>query len=134
VAIYSNIFVVLNGKLLAESVSVETSLEMPSEPVFSIRNNFEGVSVGPLVRQVSVRNVIPLSGSELQFEEMMRTNEKVELMLQEGATGRVCVSRGNITAVSRSGGVGTASSVSFTFVGSGMTFQNPGFTPVFFRA
>lgn len=121
-AIYSNIFVVLNGQLLAESVSVETSLERPSSPVFSIKNNFEGVSTGPTVRQISVQNVIPASGSELQFEEMMRTTEKVEIMLQEGATGRLCISRGYITQVSRSGGVGAASGVSFTFVGSGTTF------------
>ena len=88
-AIYSNIYVVLNGQLLAESVSVETSLQRPSNPIFSITGNFEGISTGPLIRQIVVQNVVPGSGTEMLFEEMMLANEKVEILLQEGGSGRL---------------------------------------------
>ena len=120
-AVYSNIYVVLNGQLLAESVSVETSLQRPSDPIFSITGNFEGISTGPLVRQIVVQHVIPSSGSELRFEEMMRTNEKVEIMLQEGASWRLCISRGHFTGVSRGAGVCARAGVSFPFVGTATT-------------
>lgn len=121
-AIYNNIYVVLDGQLLAESVSVETSLKKQTSPVFSITGNFEGVSVGPMIRSISVNNVIPANGSEVQFEELMKTNKQVEIMLQEGSTGRLCISRGHITGVSRRGSVGASGSISFEFIGSASTF------------
>jgi len=122
VAIYNNIYVVLNGSVLAEAVTVETSLERATAEVFSVVNGFEGVTTGPLVRRVSVSNVIPPLGSMYpEFENMMATNEKVELMLQEGSSGRTMVVRGFITAVSRSAGVGQNSELSFEFVGGAAT-------------
>ncbi len=127
-AIYNNIYVVLNGSVLAEAVTVETSLERATAEVFSVVNGFEGVTTGPLVRRVSVSNVIPPFGSMYpEFENMMATNEKVELMLQEGHTGRRLVVRGFITSVSRSAGVGQNSELSFDFVGGASpTWQGSG--------
>ena len=129
-AIYNNIFVVLNGSVLVESVSVETSLTRSGQPVFSIADQFVGVSPSPTARQISVKNVIPLKGSErvtvddrpMTYEEMMVEHTPVEIMLQEGVTGRVTISRGLITSVKRGGGVGQTSVLSFEFIGSGLPF------------
>jgi hypothetical protein len=132
VAIYSNIYVVLNGSVLAEAVSVETSLERATAEVFSVANGFEGVTTGPLVRRITVSNVVPLdvgvyaafnagrSGEMYpEYESMMANNDEVEIMLQEGHAGRRLITRGFITSVSRSGAVGQTTTLSFVFVGNG---------------
>lgn len=134
-AIYSNIYVVLNGNVLAEAVSVETSLEKATAEVYSVVNGFEGVTTGPLVRRITVSNVIPLDTGVFaafndgrsadmypEYEAMMANNDEIEIMLQEGSTGRRLITRGFITSVSRSGAVGQTSALSFVFVGKGSSF------------
>ena len=118
-AIYNNIYIVLDGAILAEAVSIQTALEKNTTPIFSVTDNFVGMSTGPMVRTLSVNNVIPVEGSMYPvFEELMKFNQQVEIMLQEGATGRQCITRGYITKVSRQGGVGSNSALSFEFIGT----------------
>ncbi len=120
--IYSNIFVVFNGEVLAEAISVETTLQRANSPVFSITDQFVGTSPGPLLRSVTIKNAISHNGSEIPFERMMVNGESVEIALFEGVLGRSCITKGVITNVSRSGAVGQNSSVSFSFIGTGEPF------------
>ena len=122
-AVYSNIFVVLNGEVLAEAVTVETVLEKSSTEVYSLANGFEGITSGPLVRRIDVSNVIPASANVYpEFEFMMFHNQEGEMMLQEASEGRRVVVRGHITSVSRSSSVGSTADLSFSFVGKGTPF------------
>lgn len=122
-AIYSNLFVYVDGSLLAEAVSVATSLENSQSPVFSITGNFEGVTSGPFMRKIEVANVVPITGSELDWEGSMVEGEKVDIVLVEGGTGWRARSRGTILSVSRQGAVGKTSSLSFTFAGTAEAFS-----------
>ena len=123
VAIYNNIFVVLNGQLLAESITIETALEKSTTPIYSIADNFIGTSVGPMMRTITVMNVIPLDGTEVHFEKILHNHWPVEILLKEGVSGRSVISRGVLTSVSRKAGVGSNSSVSFSFVGTPSYFE-----------
>lgn len=121
-AIYTNIFVYLNGALLAEAVTVDTTLDSSQEPIFSVTNNFEGMSPGPFMRTINVGNVVPIEGAEFDFEDAMVTSQKVEMILVEGGTGWHTHSMGAIVSVSRSGSVGKTAMLSFTFKGTSEPF------------
>lgn len=122
-ALYSQIYLYANGVLLAENTTVETSLEADIQDVMTIAKNWAGITPSPITRTVTANNVVPLSGIEFDFEQKMLDSEEVELMLQEGGSGKKCVTKGYITNVPRSAGVGATATISFTFKGTPSKFE-----------
>ena len=122
-ALYSQIYLYMNGILLAENTTIETSLEADIQDVMTIAKNWAGITPSPITRTVTGNNVIPLSGVEFDFEQKMMDSEEVELMMQEGGSGKKCVTKGYITNVPRSAGVGATTTISFTFKGTPSKFE-----------
>ena len=122
-ALYSQIYLTVNGVPLAENTTVETSLEADIQDVMTISKGWAGITPSPITRSVTANNVVPLSGVEFDFEQKMMDSEEVELMMQEGGSGKKCVTRGYITNVPRSAGVGATTTISFTFKGTKSKFE-----------
>jgi len=122
-AIYSQIYLSMNGVPLAENTTIETALESDIQQVLTIMRNFAGVTPAPIVRTVTATNVVPVSGLEFDFEQKFLDTEEVELMMQEYGSGKKCVTKGYITNVPRSAGVGQTTTINFTFVGTPSKFE-----------
>ena len=122
-ALYSQLYLFINGKPLAENVSLETALEADIQDVFTVMRNWAGITPAPIVRTVTANNVVPLPGVEFDFEQKMLDFEEVEIQLQEAGSGKTCVSNGYIVAVPRSAGVGQTTTISFTFRGTPSKFS-----------
>ncbi len=122
-ALYREIFLFANGILLAENTTVETALEADIQDVTTTVKNWAGITPAPIVRTITASNVVPLPGVEFDFEEKMLFSEEVEMMMQEGGSGKKCVSKGYIVNVPRSAGVGATTTISFTFRGTPSKFE-----------
>lgn len=122
-AIYGQLFLFLDGQLLAENTSVTVRYERRAEDVFSFENGYEGQDVGPATLVVEATNVVPRKGAEYPFEDVMLANQKVELYLQEGSNGKGLTSSGELVDVQRNGAVGQNYTLNFTFRGEPATFQ-----------
>jgi len=121
--LYSQIYLKMNGVLLAENTTIESALEADVQDVFTIVRNWSGITPAPIVRSATGSNVIPLSGVEFNFEQKMMDFEEVGLNMQEGGSGKVCSSDGYITNVPRSAGVGQTTTISFSFRGTPSAFE-----------
>lgn len=122
-ALYSQIYLYVNGVLLAENTTIETALEADIPDVMTIAKNWAGVTPAPIVRTVTATNVVPIPGVEFDFEQKMIDYEEVEIMMQEGGSGKKCVTRGYIVNVPRSAGVGQTTTINFTFRGTPSKFE-----------
>lgn len=122
-ALYPQVYLFANGIPLAENTSVETALEADSQDVFTTSRGWAGITPAPCVRTVTANNVIPLAGVEFDFEAKMKANEEVTLMIQEGGSGKKCVTKGYITNVPRASGVGQTTTINFTFKGTPSLFE-----------
>ena len=122
--VYDQIYIRLNGKLLAEAVSVETGLESDDQLAMTLSKGFAGISPSPDVRKVKVENLVPSTGFEFNFEKAKKDRELVEVQLLSGATGKTMTSKGFLHgAVAITAGVGQLLKVSFEFVGEPNIFQ-----------
>lgn len=121
--IYDQIYIFLNGQLLAESTQIQTSLESDDQKIMTLVKGFAGITPSPDVRTVKVENVVPSGGFEFDFEKAKKERQLVELKLQSGATGKAMTSKGFLLHVSIEAGVGKTLQVSFDFVGEPSTFQ-----------
>lgn len=122
-ALYREIFLFANGILLAENTTVETALEADIQDVTTTVKNWAGITPAPIVRTITATNVVPLPGVEFDFEQKMIDFEEVEMMMQEGGSGKKCVTKGYIVNVPRSAGVGATTTISFTFRGTPSKFE-----------
>jgi len=122
-ALYSNVIVFVNMVPLAEATTIETAIEGDIQDVMTIIDGWKGITPAPLTRTITVSNVIPLAGVEIDFEDKMLSFEEVEITLQELGSGKTCVSKGYITNVPRSAGVGATTTISFTFKGTASKFS-----------
>lgn len=122
-ALYREIFLFANGILLAENTTVETALEADIQDVTTTVKNWAGITPAPIIRTITATNVVPLPGVEFDFEQKMIDFEEVEMMLQEGGSGKKCVTKGYIVNVPRSAGVGATTTISFTFRGTPSKFE-----------
>jgi len=122
--LYNQIYLKMNGVLLAENTTIESALEADVQDVFTIVRNWSGITPAPIVRSATGSNVIPLSGVEFNFEQKMMDFELVGLGLWEGGLGgKSCLSDGYITNVPRSAGVGQTTTISFSFRGTPSAFE-----------
>jgi len=122
-ALYREIFLSANGILLAENTTLETALEADIQDVTTTVRQWAGITPAPIVRTVTATNVIPLPGVEFDFEQKMLDSEEVEIMMQEGGSGKTCTTKGYITNVPRSAGVGQTTTINFTFRGTPSPFE-----------
>lgn len=122
-ALYSRIYLYIEGQLLAENTTIETALEADIPDVMTNARHWSGITPAPVVRTVTAENVIPLPGVEFPFEQTMLNYEEVEIMMQEDGSGRKCTTKGYIVNVPRSAGVGANSTISFTFRGTPTPFE-----------
>ena len=122
-ALYNQIYLTVNGVPLAENTSVETSLDADIQDVLTVGKGWAGITPSPITRSVSVNNVVPLTGVEFDFGAKMMASEEVTIMMQEGDGGKKCVTKGYITNVPRSAGVGATTTISFTFKGTPAIFE-----------
>jgi len=122
-AVYSQVYLFINGIALAENTTIESSLESDAQDVYTTVLDWAGITPAPIVRTVTAANVIPLGGVEFDFEQKMIDREQVEIMLQEGGSGKKCISKGFITNVPRSAGAGQHTLISFTFKGEPGKFE-----------
>ncbi len=121
-ALYDQIFLFINGALMAENTSIDTELSSDVQQVMTIVKQFAGITPSPIVRTVTAENVIPLTGFEFDFEQKFIDSEEVEIMLQQGGSGKKTTSKGYFTGVPVSSGVGKTATVSFSFVGTPSAF------------
>ena len=121
-ALYDQIFLFINGQLMAENTQIDTELSSDVQQVMTIVKQFAGITPSPIVRTVTGENVIPLTGFEFDFEQKFIDSEEVEIMLQQGGSGKKTTSKGYFTGVPVSAGVGKTATVSFSFVGSASPF------------
>ena len=124
-ALYSQINLYLNGNLLAENTTIETSLEADIQDVMTITQNWAGITPSPIVRVVTATNVIPVGGGDPEdFEQLMLKNTECTLkMVELGDPVKTCITTGYITNVPRSAGVGQTTSIAFTFRGRATRFE-----------
>lgn len=122
-AIYNQIYLSIDGLKLAENTTIETSLDADIQDVMTIVDGWKGITPAPTTRTVTASNVVPLTGAEYPFEQAMKENWEVELLLEEGNTGKKCMTRGYITNVPRSAGVGQTTTINFTFKGFPSLFE-----------
>lgn len=121
--IYDQIYVYINGQLLAEAISVQTAIESDDQKVLTLAKGFGGITPSPDVRTAKVENAVPSAGFEFDFEKAKRDRAVVELRLQSGATGKTMTSKGFLMNVSIDAGVGKVLSVSFDFSGEPAIFE-----------
>lgn len=132
-ALYNNAYLYIDGRLVAEAVTIQTALQRVDSDVMDIRKGWAGISAGPAFRTISVTSMVPLAGSEFPYEEAYLNKQRVQLLI-ENASGEVnattgsagpakaCLSQGYITSVSRNSGVGQNYTISFTFRGTPQDF------------
>ena len=122
-ALYSQVYLAINGKPLAENTTIDTELTGDIPDVFTMGHNWAGITPAPIVRAVPAENVIPLKGVEFDFEQKMLDFEEVELMMQEGGSGKKCVTKGYVVGVPRRAGIGATTTISFSFRGTPSAFE-----------
>lgn len=120
--LYPSIFLYANGVLLAENTEIETALEANIQDVETTVKGWAGITPSPIMRTITANNVIPLPGVEFDFEQKMLDYEELEIMMQEGGSGKKCITKGYIMNVPRSAGVGKVSTINFTFHGTPTAF------------
>ena len=122
-ALYTLVYIYANGVLLAENQTVDTALDANIPDVFTMVRNWAGVTPAPIVRTVKAAYVVPLPGVEFDYEQKMIDYEEVELMLQEGGSGKKCVTRGFFVGVQETIGVGQNTVITFDFRGTPSPFE-----------
>tara|TARA_B100001123_G_C15073043_1_gene932381 strand:+ start:313 stop:690 length:378 start_codon:yes stop_codon:yes gene_type:complete len=121
--IYDQAYIFLNGQLLAEATSVESSIENQDQDVMTLVKGFAGQTPSPKKRTTRCDNVQTVAGFEFDFEQKEIDSEVVELKVQLGGSGLSAVSNGFIRNVSISSGVGQTMTVSFEHHGEPAIFE-----------
>ena len=123
-ALYSSVFVYVDGALLAEAVSVNVSLQASNQQdIFSLQSGWVGTETGPYMLVVEATNVVPATGPEIPFEKMVLDKTFTNLALYEAGNGKQLTSYGYFLAPSRTAGVGQNQSLSFVFHGIPALFE-----------
>lgn len=121
--LYDQVFIEMQGKLLAENTSVTTDLTSDDQDVMTTVKGWSGVSPSPDMRTISADGVIPATtGIEVEMESWKANRTEVTVRLTFGGSGKSCVTKGFLKKVTVSGGVGQTSKVSFDFTGTPSVF------------
>ena len=122
-AIYDSIYVYWNGALLQENTSVDVSVDGDNQVVLTTVKGFAGITPSPKMIMVTLENVMPPTGMEVDAFKLFIESTEGEMKLQSGATGKSLTSKGFIEAPKVGSGVGKTASQSWSFRGSPATFE-----------
>jgi hypothetical protein len=121
-ALYSNMAIWLDGLLLFNNTTIDTELTSDDQEVMTIPGGFVGMTPSPSVRRITAANVSPIAGEDYDFEAAKENRLEVEVKMQQIGADKQCMTKGYITSVSRSVGVGQTATISFVFVGTPSVF------------
>ena len=112
--LYDQIFIELNGILLAENTTISTDLMGDDQDVETTVKGWTGLSPAPKKRTISADNVIPATtGIEVDMENWFLNSTEIPVRLVQGGSGKSASGRGYVRKVSVSAGVGQTTKVSF---------------------
>ena len=116
--IYDQIAVRVDGKLLAENVSVDITLDKTDQDVFTIiRSSLAGVTPGPSKVVGALNNVVPVTGFEFNaWGSATATQEHAVQYIQMGS-GLTLNSTATVRSVKLAAGVGKTQEFNFEFHG-----------------
>lgn len=115
--LYDQMYVSLDGKLLAENTSIGTELTGQQQEVETLVRGFAGISPGPDKRTISFENVIPISGMEFAIEQAYLNKAELSVRLQQGGSGRKYEGKGFVQpGIKIDSGVGKTTTLSFSMV------------------
>jgi len=122
--LYDQLFIELNGKLLAENTSLSVDLTSDDQDVMTTVKGWSGVSPSPDMRTISGEGVVASTkGIEVDMEQWKVDRTEVTARVVFGGSGKSFVSKGVIKKVSASGGVGQTVKVTFEFTGTPSVFK-----------
>lgn len=122
--LYDQMFIELNGKLLAENTSLSVDLTSDDQDVMTTVKGWAGVSPSPDMRTISGEGVIAsTTGIEVEMEQWKLDRTEVTARCIFGGSGKSCISKGVIKKVSASAGVGQTAKVTFEFTGTPSAFK-----------
>lgn len=113
---YTEAYVYIDGRLLAEEASLTISRATNSQAVNTVAKGYGGESPGAASIEISVESAVPSADFDLNPGSFMQTLKPVELTVF--AAGKTLTSKGFIISDSFTHGVNTAASISFQFRGS----------------
>lgn len=122
--LYDQLYIELNGKLLAENTSLSVDLTSDDQDVMTTVKGWSGVSPSPDMRTISGEGVIASTkGIEVDMEQWKVDRTEVTARVIFGGSGKSFVSKGVIKKVSASAGVGQTAKVTFEFTGTPSVFK-----------
>lgn len=120
--IYAILFVNVDGALLSQEGSVTIDRSSNSQPIKTVVLGYAGESPGAAMTEVSVNNVMPAAGMELDAGKNINGLIPSEIGI-EGPGGKVMQVNGFIVSDSISHSVDNPSAYSFRFRGPFAQFQ-----------
>lgn len=115
--LYDQVYIYINGQLLAENTSISTNLEGEQQEVMTTVKGFAGISAGPDKRVISLENVVPVKGMEFKIEEAYLNKAELEIRLQFGGSGKQCNTKGFVRpGVKIDAGVGKTTTNAYELV------------------
>jgi hypothetical protein len=109
---YTEYFAFVDGKILAEAVTVSVNHKNNAQPVHTIVNGFAGMSPGANETEVKVSNVHPRVGAEFNAVTALQKLSVHEFLFFRGGKKLSC--KGYVTGVDESGGVNKEATYDFT--------------------
>jgi hypothetical protein len=117
VQLYDQVYIYINGKLLAENTSVSTSLESDQQEVKTLVRGFAGISPGPVHRVIDLENVVPVKGMEFAIEKAFLESAELDVRLQLGGSGAKYEGKGFVrSGIKVSGGVGKTTDLAYSLI------------------
>jgi hypothetical protein len=113
---YTAAFLFLDGQLLAEAQSEDTSYANGAHIIQTQAKKFAGVSPGAPTFSIKVQNAMPRAGIEVDFYALAKNLTEVEVILHR--SGKKLTSKGFIMDVAEKHGTGTPAQLDFTFQGN----------------
>jgi hypothetical protein len=113
-----------DGILLSEAMEIDTTIESDDVVVKVMLQDFPGITPGPSVRRVRIKNTIPFAGPSVDFERKKIRKEPTRIRIQRLSDLKVCETTcfvvGNVSTTS---GVGKNSEQDVELCGAASEFQ-----------
>ncbi len=107
---YSNAFVTVNGRLLAEEASVTLTKNSGLNPVFTVAKGFAGMSQGAGTLEIDIESAVPSADFEFAPDAFIKSGSVIEVGVI--MANRQTVAKGFIMSASYSHSVNAESKLS----------------------
>jgi len=114
--LYSLLYVLVDGMLLAQHGSCTVNRATNSQPVNTVANGYSGESPGSPMTEISVTSAVPSADFEMNPGKYMKALKEVEIGVL-GPGGKQLTARGFIISDSLKHSVNAESSLDFNFRG-----------------